>query len=164
MTTREDERDSSSTDTIPDTPSQYAWRAHLAGRRPARSILTAVAFVALSVVVGVLYHSVIYGALGCAVLFGSTSAYWLPRHYRLHADRLEVVVLGRSFERPWSAFVACFRDGQAVFLSPTGSSTGLARFRGVTVFLPPDAGDLADVIEHHVIGVTPVERVEENGA
>ena len=159
MTACEDERDSSSSEITPaqtdNTPSEHAWRSHLAGRHPVRSVLAAVGFVALSVAVGALYHSLVYGGLVCAVLFGSTLAYWLPRDYRIHADRLEVVVLG-----PWSGYVACFRDGRAVFLSTTGSSTGLARFRGMTVFLPPDAHDVAAVIEHHVTG----EQAQEDGA
>jgi hypothetical protein len=158
MTTREEERDSSSGPTGDTTPT-HAWRVHLAGCRSARSVLAAAAFLALSGGVGVLYHSLTYAALACAVLFGSTVAYWIPRSYRLHTDRLEVVVFGRSYNRPWSQFVACFRDGDSVFLSPTGLSTGLARFRGTTVFLPSDADDLADIIEHHVTG----ERVEDSG-
>jgi hypothetical protein len=147
-------------DAAPDAQPLYAWRTHLAGRRPVRSILAAAAFLALSAAVGILYSSIVFAALGCAILFGSTSAYWLPRVYRVHADRIEVVVLGRAFARPWSQFVACFRDSQAVFLSPTGSSTGLARFRGLTVFLPEDPDDVAEAIEHHVGG----GRVENGGA
>ena len=155
MTPRDGEPDTS-TEASP----EYAWRTHLAGRRPARSILAAAAFIALCGAVGVLYDSFVFAALGSAILFGSTSVYWLPRECRVHADRVEVVVFGRAFARPWSQFVACFRDSDAIFLSPTGSSTGLARFRGLTVFLPADADDVAAAIEHHVSG----GRVEDGGA
>ena len=126
------------------------WRIHMAARRPGRSVLAALAFVALSAATGALYRSPILSLLGLAVLFGSTAAYWTPREYRLYHDRVEVVVAGRVVSRPWSQFIACFRDTDAVFLSPTGLSTGLARFRGMTVFLPPDADDVAAEIEHHV--------------
>jgi hypothetical protein len=135
------------------------WRIHIAARRPGRSVLAALAFVALSAGVGALYRAPLYSAVGLALLFGSTAAYWIPREYRLYADRVEVVVAGRAVSRPWSQFLACFRDADAVFLSPTGLSTGLARFRGMTVFLPPDGDDVAAAIKHYV----SIGR-EDNGA
>jgi hypothetical protein len=126
------------------------WRIHIAARRPRQSALAALAFVAIAVGLGVTYRAPIYSILGFGLLFGSTAAYWTPRHYKLYADRIEVVVMGRAAGRPWSQFLACFRDSDAVFLSPTGLSTGLARFRGLTVFLPPDGDDVAAEIEHYV--------------
>ncbi len=126
------------------------WRIHLAARHPGKATLAGLAFVSLAVGVGLLYDAPLYTGIGLALLFGSTAAYWTPREYRLYPDRVETVVVGRAVSRPWSQFVACFRDSDAVFLSPTGLSTGLARFRGMTVFLPPDGDDVAAQIEHYV--------------
>ena len=122
----------------------------MAARRPGRSALAALAFVGLSAGAGLASHTPVYSVVGLALLFGSTAAYWTPREYRLYEDRVETVVARRAVSRPWSHFVATFRDADAIFLSPTGLSTGLARFRGMTVFLPPDADDVSAAIEHYV--------------
>jgi hypothetical protein len=130
----------------------FAWRVHLARERPLRALAGVTAMVGFAVGVGVLYRSVGVGVFAAAMLFGSTATYWLPRRYAVYADRVDIAHFGlrRPVAYPWNRFRACFSDGTALFLSPTGRPSGLARFRGLTLFLPPSGGAIADFVAEHV--------------
>ena len=135
----------------------HTWRVHLAARRGAFSLGVAAILLLVSVGVGWLYRAPVYGLLSAVVLFGSTASYWIPRRYRLYPDRVEIVYGGRwrPVGHPWSRFRACFVNRDALLLSPTGRPDGLARFRGLTLFLPP---------EHDAIVAYVRSRVERDEA
>ena len=69
----------------------HSWSVSLARTHPAKSVIVLCAFVVGSATVAALYNSVVYGLLSCAVLLGSTAAYWVPRRYSTYNDRIEVM-------------------------------------------------------------------------
>jgi len=132
----------------------FEWTVHLARRRPGLAVVGGVAFLAIAVVAGYVQQSVPFALVAAAVLIGSTAPFWLPRRYGAFSDRLEVrsVALGRSFAYPWSRFRSCVGDGSTLFLSPFERPTRLAKYRGLVVFLPPDATAIRDFIERRIAG------------
>jgi hypothetical protein len=126
------------------------WTVHLARTRPGRALAGFACFVAVGVVVGVAQGQVLFGVLAFAALFGSTATFWLPRRYALFEDRIEMTPWGwrRPLVYPFARFRAAFADESSVFLSALDRTTGLARYRGLTVYLNPgDAELVARIVE-----------------
>lgn len=135
------------------------WTVHLARARPARALVGIVSFLVTGVIVGVAQGRVLFGALAFVALFGSTATFWLSRRYALFDDRIEMTPWGwrQPVVYPFARFRAAFADESSVFLSTTDRTTGIARFRGLTVYLNPGDAELAARI---------VERIgtDRNGA
>lgn len=102
----------------------------------------------VSVGVGIAGEKVGWSILAAAILVGSTTTFWFPRRYALFDDRIEVTPWGwrRPMVYPLARFRTAFVDGSSVFLSPTDQTTGIARFRGLTVHLNPEEIHLATEI------------------
>lgn len=124
---------------------RVTWKVHLARRHPGRALIGAVAFLVVSWGVGVAGGGVTWGIFAGTVLLGSTTTFWFPRRYALFDDRLEVTPWGwrRPMVYPLARFRTAFVDKSSVFLSPTEETTGIARFRGLTVHLNPEDAHLA---------------------
>ncbi|MDA1191267.1 MAG: hypothetical protein O3A46_06230 [Candidatus Poribacteria bacterium] len=120
------------------------WTVHLAARRQLLSAAVGLALIVVAGLVGWAYRSPVFGALALVVLFGSTATYWLPRRYDLHPDRIEIrhLFLMKTVSYPLSRYRAFYRSGNALFLSPTGRSDGIARYRGLTLFLPNEPDEI----------------------
>ena len=134
-----------------ETP-RATWTVHLAWARPARALVGIASFLVTGVIVGVAQGRVLFGVLASVALFGSTATFWLPRRYALFDDRIEMTPCGwgRSVVYPFARFRAAFVDESSVFLSTTDRTTGIARFRGLTVYLNADSAELAARIAERV--------------
>lgn len=134
-----------------ETP-RATWTIHLARAKPERALVGIGSFLFVGAVVGVSQGGALLGVLAVGVLFGSTVTFWLPRRYALFDDRIEMTPWGwsRAAVYPFARFRAAFVDRASVFLSTTERADGMARYRGLTVFLNPGAEAIAERIVQRV--------------
>jgi len=114
-----------------DVNDAFRWNVRPSDKEPAKKwgvLVGALAIFALGMVV---FHSVLLGLLGFAIIAASTAEFWLGTSYKLDKDSASVRCGFSYSEMRWNEVKRAMATPDGVKLSPLGSATRMDSFRGV---------------------------------
>jgi hypothetical protein len=132
---------------IPNGPEWESWPVR---RSPARGLLAAAVIVGSAWGTWAWTGSAALTGFALVVLLVATGSFFFPTHYRLTRDGVEIERPWRRQSRPWQDFRGIRRGGNLVVLSPFERESWLDGFRGVTLLLPEERGEVLDYVEEMV--------------
>ena len=124
-----------------------AWEAWPVRRDPARGLLAAVIIAGSVWGTWAWTESAALTGLALVVLGVATGAFFFPTRYRLTREGVEIERPWRRQSRPWRDFRGIRAGGDLVVLSPFERPSWLDGFRGVTLLLPEERGEVLEYVE-----------------
>ena len=124
-----------------------AWEMWPLKKQPARGVFAAVVIVGSVIGAWSWTESAALTGMAAAVLIVTTSRFFFPTRYRLSAEGVEIGRPWRTQRRPWADFRGIRRAPGQLVLSPFERPTWLDAFRGETLLLPGDRGEVLKYVE-----------------
>lgn len=113
------------------TPEPYRWRVVLSDGAPQRRYAIVAVAIAAFLIGTIIFKNIVLGAIGFAIIFGSTAEFWLGSLFNVDAEGASVKT-GVSVSRiEWANVKRILRDEGGIKLSPLEKSGSLDAFRGV---------------------------------
>ena len=128
-------------------PEGPTWEAWPVRRNPARGVLAAVVIAGSVWGTWAWTGSVALTGVALVVLGVATGTFFFPTHYRLTQEGVEIERPWRRQCRPWKDFRGIRHGGDLVVLSPFARESWLDGFRGVTLLLPEERGEVLEYVE-----------------
>lgn len=107
-----------------------AWKSHPLCEHRMKSILLVALLALIVLLVRLAYPEPVWSILAGVLLGLSLSRYFLPTHYRLTEQGVEVIFLGYCKVRPWNEFRSYSVHPNGVLLSPFQKPHRLENYRG----------------------------------
>ncbi len=102
-----------------------------------RKTVLASAIIVFFLVLILIFYGLFWFILSAIFLFGSLNAFFLPTHYKLEADTLQIKKAFYTNTRRWSEFRKHYLGKNGILLSPFDKPTFLNNFRGIYLYFPP---------------------------
>ena len=109
----------------------FRWNVRPSDKAPTKRWGILVAAVAVFAAGMLLFHSILPGLLGFAIIVGSTAEFWLGTSYKLDKDSASVRCGFSYSEMRWNEVKRAVTTGEGVKLSPLASETRMDSFRGI---------------------------------
>jgi hypothetical protein len=124
-----------------------AWRAWPLRKSPARGVFAAVVIAAACYGVWSWTRDPWLLALAVVVLSSAVGKFFVPTRYRLSAAGVEIAGPWRRRHRRWADFRGVRSDERLLLLTPSRRPTWLDAFRGETLLLEGNGGEIRSYVE-----------------
>jgi hypothetical protein len=142
--------------------SALEWTAWPLRRRPGRGVLGAAIAAGAVALVAAASSSVPFTIAGSMVLAFALAPFFVPTRHRLDPRGVTVTRLGLSTRRPWTAFQSIHASDTICLLSPFERRSWLDAYRGSTLLLDGNRGEVVAYAEA-MVGAARLARDSREG-
>lgn len=139
------------------------WTAHPFRRDPLRGVLVLAIIAGIASALFYVTASLFWAVFSVFVLFLSLEGFYLPTHYVLGPERVEIRRPFSKSDRSWSAFRRVYEDTRGLTLSPYAKRSMMEPYRALRLLF--DGGERDEIIRvvRESIGAQ-VEWIRRGGA
>jgi hypothetical protein len=132
------------------SPKEISWRVWPLKRSVTRSILVLVFVILVLYSVQSFMGEAFFTAVLGVLFLAQLSAFFLPTHYKLDEDGVEVWRLGTAKKKPWTEFRSFYADSGGVLLSPFPTRSRLEKFRGISLMFAGNRREVIDFVRSRI--------------